>query len=207
MKYFTIILLLSSTISHAQWHIGGKTAVAFSNYKSKTPWRAVANNGFAVGLAAVRQIKPNLGLNVELEYIRKGYYHKVCNTITDRLNTNFLEIPIMIDYSFAIPSAKNLKGHLNLGAYGAYWLNGKYKTSGFDVPMENFNFEKNRASRFDFGPNAGARIEYVLLNGSLSLDFRFEKGLIDLEKRTNDNTNNTNQSIIIGISYMKLIGF
>ena len=206
MKSLTFILILFSTVANGQWYIGGKAAAAFSKYKSKTQWTEVANGGYAAGLTAFRQIKSNLGMNIELEYIQKGYYHKVCNTITDRLNTNYLEIPVMIDYSFPIPSVKNFKVHITLGAYGAYWLSGKYKTQGFDVQTEDFNFEKNSASHFDFGPSAGARIEYILMNGSFSLDIRFEKGLVDLEKRTNDNTSNTNQSMIIGISYMKVMG-
>lgn len=200
------LILLSSTAGYGQWHFGGKVAATFSKYKSKTRWTEVANGGYAAGLKAFKQISPNTGLDIEFQYIQKGYYHKVCNTITDRLTTNHIEIPIMIDYAFAFPSLRHFKAHINFGIYGAYWLSGKYETEGFDVPEENFNFEKNQASRFDFGPGIGTRIEYVLNNGSLSLDFRFEKGLIDLEKRTNDNTRNTNQSMIIGITYLKMMG-
>lgn len=77
---------------------------------------------------------------------------------------------------------------------------------GFDESNEDFDFSANNASRFDFGPNAGGRIEYILNNGALSLDFRYEMGLVDLQKRVNDDTANTNRALIIGISYLKLLG-
>lgn len=204
-----ILVLLFITICpfllSAQWSIGGKAGVAFSNYKTKTPWKEVSNMGFAFGAVAFKQIKNNLGVSFELHYIQKGYFHKICNDISDELQANYLEVPVMVDYSFIIPSLKNFKMHGTLGVYTAYWLSGKYKMKGFDQANEDFDFKKSKASRFDFGPNAGARVEYILKNGSLSLDFRYEIGLMDLQKRVNDNTRNTNRAAIVGISYMKLL--
>jgi hypothetical protein len=194
-------------ISSAQsWYVGGKAGVTFSNYKTKTPWKEVSNMGYTAGLTAYRQMTSNLGLNLELQYIQKGYFHKVCNTITDKLEANYVEIPVMLDYTFIVPSLKNFKGHANLGFYTAYWVSGKYKMEGFDENSEEFDFDQSNASRFDFGPNVGGRIEYILNNGSLSLDLRYELGVIDLQKRINDDTANTNRALIFGISYLKLLG-
>lgn len=74
---------------------------------------------------------------------------------------------------------------------------------GFDSTSEDFDFTKNNTRRFDFGPNAGGRLEYVLKNGSVSLEARYEMGLVDLQKTLNDNTNNTNRALIISLSYIK----
>ena len=206
-KILLTLLIVAPLISNAQlWYIGGKAGVSFSNYKTKTPWKEASNIGFAFGATAFKQINTNYGLNIELHYIQKGYNHKICNEITDQLKANYLEIPVMIDYTFIVPSLQNWKGHLNLGVYAAYWLSGKYKMTGFDESSEDFDFAKSDASRFDFGPNGGGRIEYMLKNGSLSLDFRYEIGLLDLQKRVNDDTKNTNKAFIVGISYMKLLG-
>lgn len=199
-----IILLLTFSITHAQiWHIGGSAGVSFSNYKAKTPWKEVANMGFSVGAKGFKQINSNYGITVELQYIQKGYFHKVCDDIYDQLDANYLEVPVMLDYAIIVPSLQNWKAHLNLGVYAAYWLSGKYKMKGYDETSEDFDFKKNNASRFDFGPNVGGRIEYILKNGSLSLDFRYELGLMDLQKRANDNTKNTNRAFIVGLTYLK----
>lgn len=206
-KLLLTLLIISPLATSAQiWYIGGKAGVTFSNYKTQTPWKEASNMGFTAGVTAYTQVMNNFGLNLELHYIQKGYYHKVCNTITDKLEANYVEIPIMVDYGFLIPGLKNFKAHATLGVYTSYWLSGKYKMEGFNTSSEDFDFDKSNAKRFDFGPNAGGRIEYVLKNSSLSLDFRYELGLLDLQKKVNDDTSNTNRAMVIGISYMKVIG-
>ena len=206
---FAILLLASLSAQAQNWYIGGKAGVSFANYKAKTPWKEVSNMGFTFGATAFKQINSNFGLDFELVYIQKGYNHKVCNDIYDQLETSYLEIPVMVDYTFIIPSLQNWKGHLNLGVYGAYWLSGKYKTKGFDgdtETSEDFDFEKSEASRFDFGPNVGARIEYLLKrNGSVCLDVRYEIGLMDLQKQLDQGAKNTNRTFVIGISYLKML--
>ncbi|HEY3402535.1 MAG TPA: porin family protein [Ohtaekwangia sp.] len=203
-KILTLISIVFPIITHAQlWSIGGNAGVSFSNYKAKTPWKEVSNMGFSFGVKGFKQINANYGFTAELHYIQKGYFHKVCNDIYDQLEANYIEVPIMLDYSIIVPSLQNWKAHLNLGIYGAYWLSGKYKMKGFDETSEDFDFEKSKASRFDFGPNVGGRVEYILKNGSVSLDFRYELGLLDLQKQVNDNTKNTNRAFIVGVTYLK----
>ena len=205
MKKILLILLISTPLlTNAQlWYIGGNAGVSLSNYKAKTPWKEVSNMGFSFGVKGFRQVNTNFGLTFELQYIQKGYYHKICNDITDQLEANYVEIPVMIDYTFIVPALQNWKGHLNLGIYGAYWMSAKYKMKGFDETNEEFDFEKSKASHFDFGPNPGGRIEYLLKRGSVSLDFRYELGLADLQKQVNDNTKNTNRAFIVGLTFLK----
>ncbi|HEY9007470.1 MAG TPA: porin family protein [Ohtaekwangia sp.] len=205
-KIFTLLLIVSPLLLQAQLYIGAKAGATLSNYKTKTPWKEVANLGFSFGATSFKQLNTNFGLQVDLQYTQKGYYHKVCNTITDQLKANYIEIPIMVDYGFIIPSLDNFKAHVTLGIYTAYWLSGKYKMEGFDQSSENFDFSKSNASRFDIGPNAGGRLEYILKNGSVSLDFRYEMGLLDLQKRINDNTRNTNHALLVSLSYLMPIG-
>ena len=205
----TVLAITTAAPVRAQiWYLGVKAGPTFSNYKTKTPWKEATNIGYTFGAIGYKQISANFGLGAELQYIQKGYYHKVCNTITDRLRAQYLELPVMADYAFIIPGLRNFKLHANLGIYAAYWLSGKYQTEGYlkGSDSESFDFKSNDAKRFDFGPNVGARLEYILNNASLSLDVRYELGIIDLQNRLNDNTNNNNRAFIIGISYMKPIG-
>jgi Outer membrane protein beta-barrel domain len=207
MKFIFIgLLALLSFTSYAQLiYLGGNAGVTFSNYKAKTPWKEVPNMGFSAGLKGFKQINANYGIVVELQYIQKGYYHKVCNDTYDQLEASYVEVPVMMDYTFIVPSLQNWRGHLNLGIYGAYWLSGQYKMKGYDATQEDFDFKKSNAKRFDFGPNIGGRIEYLLNNGALSLDFRYELGVLDLQKQVNDNTKNVNRAFIVGVSYFKPI--
>ena len=47
----------------------------------------------------------------------------------------------------------------------------------------------------------------ILHNGSVSLDFSYELGILDLEKRINDNTTNSNRAFIVEVSYLKRLNF
>jgi hypothetical protein len=205
-KIFVFILVMTPYLSQAQlWHVGAHAGVSFSNYKSKTPWKESLNTGAAFEVIAFKQVNSNFGYRIALGYVQKGYFHKICNDITDQLKASYIEVPFMVDYTFIIPAMKNWKAHINGGAYTAYWMSAKYKMKGFDETDENFDFKKSKATRFDFGPTAGGRIDYILKNGNLSLDFRYELGLADLQKLHNDDTKNTNRAFIIGLTYMKLI--
>jgi hypothetical protein len=205
---FLIIFLSVSTFTSAQWYFGIKAGPTLSNYKTKTPWKEVSNLGYHFGATAYKQIDEHVGINFELQYIQKGYYHKICNSITDKLQANYLELPFMINYGFRIPGLKNFKGHASLGLYAAYWLNGKYQTECFDANNESFDFKKSNASRFDFGPNAGVRVEYLLKKGSsVSVGCRYELGLLDLQKSAGDNSRNTNRALVIGVSYLTPLSF
>lgn len=205
-RTLSLFLILCSSAAFAQnWYVGLTAGPTFSNYKTKTPWQEASNVGYFFGATAYKQTSANFGVSFGLQFIEKGYNHVICNTITDKLNAKYLEIPIMADYTFIIPALENFKAHVNLGFYSAYWLKGEYKMEGFDQSSEDFDFEKSGASRFDIGPMGGGKIEYLLKNGSLSLDFRYELGLVDLQKKINDNTANTNRAWVIGISYMKLL--
>lgn len=198
-----VLILFLPVACFGQWYVGGKAGVAFSNYKTKTPWREVSNMGFSAGIAAYKQLRTHVGFSMDLHYIQKGYYHKICNAVSDQLVANYVEAPVSVDYNFMIPYLKNFKAHLLVGFYTAFWLSGKYKMNGFDSSSEDFDFSENNTRRFDFGPNAGGRLEYVLKNGSVSLEARYEMGLVDLQKTLNDNTNNTNRALIISLSYTR----
>jgi hypothetical protein len=206
-KIFTLIILLLPISLLAQWSLGINVSTSFSNYKTKTPWEEGSNIGYAFGIKGYNQFNSNFGFNIELQYIQKGYNHQICDTYYDKLKTDYIEIPMSIDYGFIVPAIQNLKIHGSLGFYSAYWLSGEYETKiDGEAFTETFEFEKNDASRFDFGPCAGARIAYLFKNGSLSLDYRYEMGLVDLQKKASDNTNNVNRATILGISYLKILG-
>jgi hypothetical protein len=205
MRKLLFLLLIFSHSATAQWRIGGKAGMSFSNIKTKINWKEASNTGIAASLMAYKQIRPNTGITIQIEYLQKGYYHKICNTIYDKLVANYLELPVTVDYNFDIPSLKNFRAHFGLGIYAAYWLSGKYKTKGFDSTEDKFDFDAQNYNRFDVGPAVMTRIAYLLNNGSLSLDVRYEVGLMDMQTKINDDTRNTNRSFVLGLCYLRYL--
>lgn len=206
------ILIIVSAIIIVPWAsdaqlAGIKGGVSLSNYKTQTPWKEVPNMGAAVGVVFFNQLTSNIGLELDLQFIQKGYQHKICNTITDELKANYLEVPVILDYGFFVPGSRKFKVHACAGFYAAFWLSAKYKMKGFDESSETFDFKKNKASRLDVGSQAGGRIEYILNAGSISLDIRYGLGLKDLQQAANDDIRNTNRALVLGITYLKPLSF
>ncbi len=208
IKLLIAVALFCPTILSGQiWHAGLKAGAAFSNFKSPTPWTEAIHTGYSFGATAYKQIRNNFGLGFDLQYIQKGYNHVLCASITDKLQAEYIEVPVMADYVFLIPGIRNFKGHINVGAYGAYWVKGRYKMNGFGQSGESFEFTRSSARRFDFGPVAGGRIEWVRSHGSFSLDFRYAYGVADMLQNDDDGVRNTNRTLLIGLSYMKILNF
>jgi hypothetical protein len=104
MKKFLLLSILSfsATIASAQiYFVGIKAGPTLSNYKTKTPWKEASNVGYTFGFVGYKQINANIGIGAEVQYIQKGYFHKVCKTITDKLKAQYLEIPILVDYTLS----------------------------------------------------------------------------------------------------------
>lgn len=198
-------LLYSTAIG--QWQLGARAGVSLSDYKTQTPWKEALNQGFVFGLTGYKSLTTNIGLQAGFEYIEKGYYHKVCNTITDKFETTYLEIPLAMDHVFRLRAIQHIELHATLGFYAAYWISGKYTTTGFGTTSDPFDFKKNHASRIDLGSLFGGRIAYVLKKGTVSLDLRYEMGLIDLEEQSENNSRNTNRALVIGVGYTRIPRF
>jgi hypothetical protein len=205
MKPFLIIICCFSIQSSlAQWHVGGRAGITYSDYKSPTTFKSTPIQGKTVGLTAVKKLSYDFSLHVNLEYIEKGYHHLVCNTIYEKLQTTFVQIPLMLSYN--IPVAEKLKFQIKLGGYGAYWVGGKYKSEGYNPSTTEFDFKRMEATRVDFGINGGAQIEYLLLNGNLfGIDLRYDLGLRDMESGVGSGKN-TNKGWVAGLNYRFLLG-
>lgn len=199
-KHLTLGLIFVSHLACAQWYIGGRTGFTLSDYRSRTNFSGVSNKGIAVGITAYKLINAHAGLHFGLDYIEKGYQHQVCSSISDRLETTYLEVPFMFDYSF--PIVHNFRCHTRIGGYAAYWMTARYKSEGYDDASSKFDFKKNKAKRLDYGPNVGVLIEYTLNNSKLGLEIKYEMGMRDMQSIAGDNTKNVNRTWVIGLAYM-----
>ncbi|HZY82963.1 MAG TPA: porin family protein [Cyclobacteriaceae bacterium] len=200
-----IILIIISIQASAQFSVGLKTGVSLSDYTVKTKYNKSNKGGLAAGLVLMNTIGTNIGVQADILYVQKGYNHQICNQCYDKFTSTFIEVPVNLRYSFYLPkiSSKlaNLKAHASGGIYFSRWLNAKYETKIFDDKIsENYVFTGEK--RADFGPNFGAGLEYALFTGSLSLDFRYSLGVVDMSPPGSTNAQK-NRSAIISLGYLK----
>jgi hypothetical protein len=179
--------------------------MSMSDYTVKTKYTKSNKGGIAGGLVLMNTIGKNMGLEANILYVQKGYNHQICNQCYDKFTTTFIEIPLALRYSFYLPKISSklddLKIHAIGGIYFSRWLNGKYETKIFDdKTSENYVF--NGEKRLDFGPNVGAGLDYALFSGSLSFDFRYSYGLVDMSAPGSTNAQK-NRSAILSLTYLK----
>ncbi|MEI9918056.1 MAG: porin family protein [Bacteroidota bacterium] len=198
-------LLFVSASVFAQFSIGFKAGMSMSDYTVKTKYTKSNKAGLAGGLVLMNTIGKNMGIEANFLYVQKGYNHQICNQCYDKFTSNFIEIPVTLRYSFYLPKISSklddLRLHAAGGLYLSQWLNAKYQTKIFnDKTTENYVFSGEK--RLDFGPNVGAGLDYALFSGSLSLDFRYSYGLVDMSTPGSSNAQK-NRSAILSLTYLK----
>ncbi len=206
MKNLIVILaIMVSVPSIAQISVGLRTGISLSDYTVKTKYNKSNKGGLAAGIVLMNTIGRNMAVQADLLYVQKGYNHQICNQCYDKFTTTFIEVPLALKYSFYVPKIlpklENLKVHATGGLYFSRWLNGKYETKIFDdKTTEDYEFTGEK--RADFGPNFGAGLDYALFSGTLSFDFRYSYGLVDMSAPGSTNAQK-NRSMILSLSYLK----
>ena len=170
-----IILLFLSTPLIAQWNVGIKGGVNISwiNYVPGYNQRVVEqdfNLGYMGGLTIQYFSQPNIGIQMDMIYIQKGFKTKL-DTITQ------IQYERTIDY-FSFPVLMHAylgKGRFNvsflLGPYISYALASNETFTENNVSnTEEYIFDRDRDNRFEFG-----------LQGGIGFRNTFKFGILELE--------------------------
>lgn len=166
-----IVSLLCSIAASAQWRAGvtlGATSSSLVLDKQyQYDWRYKHRWGMEIGAVGQYNFNEWLGVRTELTYVQRGYrqYRTGNNAGTDyKYRNNYLQLPVMASFSFG---GSRLRGFVNAGVYGGYWLNGRVKGSFYDLmePMkkdleQDVELNSTRDKRWDFGYVGGLGLEY-----------------------------------------------
>lgn len=141
-----------------------------------------------VGFGAEIPVSQNFSVMPSLELAMKGgkYESKDDNeTISDKLNVTYLQIPVMAAYRLSLNDRLNMT--LKAGPYFAYGLSGNMKTTddinGYTEKADIFSDKEmggKAADRFDVGGILGVDFEYHRFVVGAEL----ECGFTDMYKRT-----------------------
>lgn len=179
----------------AQWRVGASGGATFNHYSIDTQYQTDYRYGGAWGWSAAITGQYDffdwMGLHIELKASERNYrFYRtgVFSGIDYICHNTYLQLPVMARFSFG---GKKVRGFLNAGVYGGYWLAGRYKgtvynrisqeTEPLDVAYE-FQNEKDR--RWDIGMAGGVGIEYLFHeNWAMSLEGRCYYSLISTTKQ------------------------
>ncbi|MGN0221626.1 MAG: porin family protein [Prevotella sp.] len=165
-----IVCMITATTTMAQWR-AGVTMGAVSNSldidkQFQYDWRYHNRWGMEFGAAGQYDIREWFGVRAELNYLQRGYRQQRTGILdgTDyKYRNNYLVMPVMASFSFG---GEKLRGFVNAGVYGGYWLSGSVTGSYCIIeeailPIDqDYDFNSTRDNRWDFGYVGGVGVEY-----------------------------------------------
>lgn len=153
-----IVALLFFPSANAQWRIGGTVGATYNKYsvdshkKSEVHYSSAWNIP-ALGVMIQYDVYDWLGIRTELGWMSKSHKVSIPKNKTEYTTDNrYLQLPVMTSLNIGY---KEVHAFLNLGVYGAYWLDsGKSGTEilyGGTVLSYDNDFNSTRDRRFDYG--------------------------------------------------------
>ena len=128
--------------------VAGSTVNWYSQEMSyQYDWKNRPRSGMQFGVTGQYNINEWLGVRADLIWMQRDYRH----TRTQRINSFFvrngyLMLPVMASFSFG---GERLKGFLNAGVYGGYWM-----SQNREGTLNDMNFEENVDESTELTPHA-----------------------------------------------------
>ena len=167
----SMALLAIMLPAQAQWRAGVTMGADWNQYTIDkhymTDWHYEGLWGWTLGLTGQYNVNEWLGVRADLNCTQKNHRQYrtgvMANTNYDTRNC-YLQLPVMASFSFG---GQKVRGFLNLGVYGGYWLSssldGHYYNVFSEETMsidESADFNKDRDQRLDCGLAGGVGVEY-----------------------------------------------
>jgi hypothetical protein len=203
MKKILLAVVCLATISLnaiAQLNFAGVVGLNLANLSSKSGGSAVStdmNAGFHFGVVGQMCFGEKICFMPGLIYSMKGATQKG-NGMTDKININYLEIPLNIRYCFHGCNESGL--FVFAGPYLGYALSGKQTLdvtgSGSASESLKFGSDSNQVKRMDFGVNIGVGYN---LNSKMFISAQYGLGLSNIDGK--GDADNFDKNRVIGVSF------
>lgn len=207
----------------AQWNVGLKAGVNITwiNYEERFGQDLVEQEfkmGYMGGLTFQYFNQPNIGIQMEVLYIQKGFKTKLDTTsnIQYERTIDYLSLPMLMH---AYIGKKKFNMSIILGPFISYALSANEKfTQGDITNQQDYVWDREIDNRFEFGIQAGLGFRNSFRFGIIELEGMFTFGLTSIYKWgvVNQDTDRDiffpipeqvkNQGIQITLSYYKSFG-
>ena len=170
VSIIAVLVLLLPLGVDAQWRVGVGMGASYNTYSMDLQYMTDCALGGKAGIhgAVMGQYCFNdwFALRADLDFTQRNWhYFRKLYEIFDHVYFNeYLLLPVMASLSCG---GSRLRGFLNLGMYGGYWLSaersGKDYDSASDRPYnfgEHLEFNYKKDQRWDYGAVAGLGMEY-----------------------------------------------
>ena len=212
------IIMLSATEAMAQWRLGATVGASCNKLSIDTQyqydWRYDTRWGAQAGVAAQYDVTSWMGVRAELNFQQKGYTMRRTENKTTgelyRYRDNYLSLPLMASFSFG---GQKVRGFVNAGVYGGYWLYSHTKGYSEDLLTEGTGYVDSKVEltgkhdqRLDFGYVGGVGVEYrVSRHWAAQVEARYYHSVVSKKKQyqaMKDYQYNSTLGLTAGVFYV-----
>jgi opacity protein-like surface antigen len=214
-------ILMTVGDAMAQWRVGATIGAVNNRLSIDTQyqydWRYDSRWGVQAGISGQYDVNDWFGIRADLAFQQRGYTQrrteKYASPNKGHYRDNYLTLPVMASFSFG---GEKLRGFLNAGVYGGYWLSSLVKGVSSDpdrvadgLPPDKFEEIVDLSGvpyqRWDFGGIAGVGVEYRLCSHwAAQIEARYYYSVISKKKQyqaTKDYQYNNPVSLTVGVYY------
>jgi len=136
--------------------------------------------GYAGGLVLRYITEPNLGLQLEVNYLQRGWLEEPKTSGSYERSQEMIAIPVMTHIYFGKQTRTRLQ--FVVGPYIAYLLKDSEKNMVADTNEYNDYYGKSIAHKFEYGLTGGVAVAYRTRLGIFELQGKYNHGLTNLFK-------------------------
>lgn len=195
---FIFAALLTSVAASAQWSVGIRSGVQWSNIHQTDLVDAVAPDfdniqSFQVSAVGEYALSDLFALQSELGYVRKGFGYRQGTDVNlfdlplpvgvkAEARFKYLEMPVLAKLKFG---GRQMKAYVMAGPYLGYAVDGQLvtRTDGLievDLTNTDINLDAINYERFEIGGTVGAGVSYDAGFGTFFVDARYQHGFTGL---------------------------
>lgn len=202
-------LLLFSQFAFAQSEFNPQTSVgikggtSFSTY-TFTPARSQnVTMGYTGGLVLKHISQPNLGVQLELNYVQRGWTEKFASTQTYRRSLDFIEVPFM---THVVIGKKNTALMANFGPSLAFLVSNSDSLQSVNDMEEIGYYQKEIENPIQFGLALGFGVLQKTSLGVFQLEGRLTQSLSNVITTKQGLSSAKNTNLTVSVSYLINLG-
>lgn len=198
----------SQASSAVQVGLVGSLGLSSVAFQDEEPEGIGYKIGFAGGLRSIFTFSDMFGLQPEVLFVQRGFSSEMQMgdaTMAHDVVHNYLQVPLLGRLNLALNDVITAK--VLAGPSFGYFLSGHKPTmemndSG-EMQMDTADIESDEMNSFEIGVAAGLGADFAAGPGSLSLDFRYDRGFTKLDDNdvAQDDAVSSGFSFLVGYNY------
>ncbi|PIQ22723.1 MAG: hypothetical protein COW65_01445 [Cytophagales bacterium CG18_big_fil_WC_8_21_14_2_50_42_9] len=180
-------------------NIGVKGGTSFSQLNFNPTIDQTFTRGILGGVVFQYIDHANVGIQIELNYVQKGWTEQLDTITTYRRSLNYLELPFMTHVTLG---KNNSNFIINFGPAVSYLLS---NTDSINLINESDTlryYQKSINNKIDFGLTLGIGFAKKTVIGIFELEGRFTYGFNNIINKSQGLTVASNQNITVSLSYL-----